>query len=209
MKKISNIVILAGGDSDRFWPLKEKFLFSILGKSLLQRLVEGVLPYGEQIFVVCNKHNEGSIHEATKGKVKTIIQNNQGTGMAAAVLSCDSEVKDNVLILNASDFFDFNILSEFLRRIEKGSPDFICLAKKTKEYFPGAYIEFNGENIVRFIEKPAPDKVPSDTLKLVVDYIADFQSFVKVLRETATNADDQYEKGLNSFLKNKMFDHAE
>ena len=36
MKKIKNIIVLAGGDSGRFWPLKEKLLTPFLGKSLIK-----------------------------------------------------------------------------------------------------------------------------------------------------------------------------
>ena len=43
MRKLKNGLILAGGDSTRFWPLEEKNFFSFLGKPLIHA---GVYPDG-------------------------------------------------------------------------------------------------------------------------------------------------------------------
>ena len=43
MRKIKNILILAGGDSTRFWPLEEKNLINFLGTPIIQYQVEQLL----------------------------------------------------------------------------------------------------------------------------------------------------------------------
>jgi len=41
MKPITNILMLAGGDGDRFWPLEGKILTKFLGKPYLVHLLDG------------------------------------------------------------------------------------------------------------------------------------------------------------------------
>ncbi|MEK7078537.1 MAG: sugar phosphate nucleotidyltransferase [Patescibacteria group bacterium] len=203
MKKIKNIIILAGGDSDRFWPLKNKFLTSFLGKPILLRLIESISNYGEHIFIVGSEANNGMLKELVKSKVEVIVQDPRVDGMAGAVLSCKDKVKGEVVVLNASDFFDFSFLADFAKKIEETKVDYIFLAKKTTQYFPGAYVVFSDNKVKGFVEKPVPDKVPSGVLKLVADYFSDFQKLTKSIEKTTTNKDDLYEQGINTLLLSK------
>lgn len=203
MKKIKNIIVLAGGDSGRFWPLKNKFLTSFLGKPFLVRLIDDLSRYGEHIFVVCSEASKEAIQTLLKKEIDIVVQDRKIDGMAGAVLSCKDKVNGEVVILNASDLFDFSFLSDFAKKIEETKADYIFLAKKTTHYFPGAYVIFSNNKVQGFVEKPAPDKVPSDVLKLVADYFSDFQKLTISIEKTTTNEDDLYEQGINTLLLNK------
>lgn len=69
MKKIKNAIILAGGDSTRFWPLSQKNLYVFNGKPLIQHKIEKLLPYVEKIIIVTNK----TILEDVRDVAKIIV----------------------------------------------------------------------------------------------------------------------------------------
>ena len=89
MKKIKNILILAGGNSARFWPLENKLFFSFLGKPLILYQIEELLKYGELVTVVANKSNATAIKRLVDNNdiksVQIIIQKDDYSGMAGAV----------------------------------------------------------------------------------------------------------------------------
>ena len=203
MRKIKNIIVLAGGDSGRFWPLENKFLTQFLGKPFLLQLIDGLTSYGENILIVGSEANNAMIKELVKNTVEVIVQDPKVDGMAGAVLSCKGKVNGEVVILNASDLFDFSFLKDFIKKIEETKADYIFLAKKTTHYFPGSYVIFSNNKVQGFIEKPPVDQTPSDVLKLVVDYFSNIQTFISYLEKTKTNNDDHYEQGINAFLLDK------
>ena len=75
------------------------------------------------------------LKELVKSKVEVIVQDPRVDGMAGAVLSCKDKVKGEVVVLNASDFFDFSFLADFAKKIEETKVDYIFLAKKPLNIF--------------------------------------------------------------------------
>lgn len=201
MKKFKNIVILSAGQSKRFWPLSDKNLFIFLGKPLICYQLEKLLPYAEKIFIVANENNAPVLRKIflSQSKVEVIVQ--KGEGQASALLSLVGKVRGEVLLVNNIDVFNEKvILPEILKR--KNNYQLILTAKEMEQYFPGGYFKLRGKQITALIEKPEPEKRPSNLVRLVVDYLADFGDFIKVLK-TVTNParDGAFEEGLNLYLK--------
>jgi len=201
MRKIKNIVILAGGDSTRFWPLSEKNLSSFLGRPLITYLINDLKNYGENIFIVTSKTNKQSFDSLFNKKIKTIVQDQSKPGMAGAVLTCKREVNGEVLILNANDLLDFKIMLKFVDYLNNRKSRLVLLAKKVDKYFPGGYLQLKGKNVIGIVEKPAPDKTPSDVVKLTFDYLDDFKKLINVLESLQIVSDNAYEKGLTELIK--------
>ncbi|EKE21856.1 MAG: hypothetical protein ACD_7C00107G0001 [uncultured bacterium] len=68
-------------------------------------------------------------------------------------------------------------------------------------YFPGGYLKLKDKKIIEIIEKPKPEKRPSNIVRLVVDYFADFADFIAVAKKIKDlNQDGVYEKILNIYL---------
>ena len=86
MRRIKNILLLAGGDSTRFWPLENKLFFSFLGKPLILYQIEEFLKYGELVTVVASKSNATAIKRLVDNNniksVQIIIQKDEYPGMA-------------------------------------------------------------------------------------------------------------------------------
>jgi bifunctional UDP-N-acetylglucosamine pyrophosphorylase/glucosamine-1-phosphate N-acetyltransferase len=69
-----------------------------------------------------------------------------------------------------------------------------------QSYFPGGYVQFEGDIAVGVVEKPLPEEIPSQYVRLVVDYYQNGADFVSALSSLPTS-DDQYEKGMNVVMK--------
>ena len=205
MKKIKNILLLAGGDSTRFWPLENKLFFSFLGKPLILYQIEELLKYGELVTVVANKSNATAVKRLVDNNniksVQIIIQKDEYPGMAGAVFSVENHIKGEVLIVNGSDLIDYQSIIEKLVLLIAQENKLILVGKKFNEYFPGGYFKFDDDKkIIEIVEKPDKDKRPSSIVKLVFDYFADINSLIKYFPETKTQKDDLYEAVLNKIL---------
>jgi len=208
MRKIKNILVLAGGDSTRFWPLENKLFFGFLNKPLILHQIEQLLKYSDLVTIVANKSNATAIKRLVDNNeikdVQIIIQKDDYDGMAGAVWSVKNHLKGEVLIVNGSDLIDYAIISKLYPLIDKGNK-LIMVGKQFREYFPGGYFKFDdNKKIIEVIEKPDKDKRPSSTVKLVFDYYADIDELLKYFSEVKTQKDDLYEIVINKILKSDL-----
>lgn len=208
MRKIKNGLILAGGDSTRFWPFTEKNFFSFLNKPVILYQIEELSKYVEKVTVVSSKANATAINRLIEnnidqGKYQVVTQKDI-EGQAGAVISVKNIVKGEVLIINANDVLDFTVLDK-LAETTGTKNNLVFFGKKINEYFPGGYFEFDSTNkIKRIIEKPGKDKMPSSTTKLMVDYFYDIDLLIKSLEDSKTDKDDLYEVAINKILSTSV-----
>ena len=205
MRKIKNILILAGGDSTRFRPLENKLFFSFLGKPLILYQIDEFLKYGELVTVVASKSNATAIKRLVDNNniksVQIIIQKDEYPGMAGAIHSVKNHIKGEVLIVNGSDLIDYSTFISKLILLVNQENKLILVGKQFSEYFPGGYFKLNENKIITgVVEKPTKDKRPSSIVKLVFDYFADINLVLKYLTEVKTQNDDLYEAVLNKLL---------
>ncbi len=214
MRKFENILLLAGGDSSRFWPIDDKNLVKFLGEPLILYQIRNLAKFACRLLVVVNSVNKDKIkaYNTTLDKnippVELIVQGKEMIGQAGAILSAKGKIKGEVLIVNASDIFDYNILFSLLQKIAGGCQNFVFLARKIKQYFPGGYLKFANGKIEKIIEKPRDTNVPSDIVKLVVDYFGDFDTLVAALEKIDSQADNGYEQALNLLLSSGKSDYV-
>lgn len=202
---IKNIIILAGGDSTRFWPLNNKCLFKFLDKPLIFYIINEVEKYAENLWVVGNKVNKKNFEtffsRKSFKKLNLITQEKLNLGMAGAILACEKKITGEVLILNGSDIFDFSILDSFIIKIKKKHLKLQLLGKKIDEYFPGGYFIFDKKRDLKgILEKPPKEKTPSKYVKLVCDYFFDFKILINKIKKINRKTDDIYEEALNFIL---------
>jgi len=207
MKKLPTVLILAGGDSDRFWPLKNKNYWQFLGKSGLEHQINFYSQITDKIVLVENESNQNialklvaKLKEELKCKIELVFQKQDLPGQGGAVLSAQDQLKGEVLIVNANDYYEEKILKDLVVQITEKNPDLFFLVKKTNEYFPGGYLKLEKNRLKAIIEKPALNNLPSDLVKLVVDYVRDSQKLVNLLKNTQTENDDRYELALNQYI---------
>ena len=201
--KVNTILILAGGDGDRFYPLAQKMRFRFNGKTVLQHIVESVSELAEHIIVVTNGTNKPLIEsDLSSYSVTYVIQTKDEGGMADAVLAAGDSLPKDVLILNGNDLIDFSIIPGLIDLTKKENTLLGFAAKRVKEYLPSGYVRFELEKAVEIIEKPLPENVPSEYVRLVTDYFPVASEFIQALK-TCTSSDDQYEVAMSALMNNK------
>lgn len=201
--KINTVLILAGGDGDRFYPLEQKMRFRFGGKTVLQHIVESVYDFAEKVVVVTNSTNESAIKsDLSDHIIQYVKQTKDDGGMADAVLAAEIHLSKDVLVLNANDMLDFSIIPQLVSQTQKENSSVGFVAKQMKKYFPGGYVVFESEKAVGLMEKPLPEKIPSEYVRLVVDYFPHAQSFLDELKKLPPT-DDQNERAMTSLMKIK------
>lgn len=207
MRQLQTVLMLAGGNSDRFWPLKNKNYWQFLGKTGIEWQIENYARIAEKIILVENKENQeqinrliNSLGKMLTAKLTVVFQKDDLAGQAGAILSAQDQLSGEVLIVNANDFYKTEDLDQFVKQVIQKQPDLFFLVNKVKDYFPGGYLKFSQDRLIEIVEKPDQDHLPSDMVKLVVDYIKNIKLLIDFLKEVKTNQDNHYELGLNRYI---------
>ncbi len=62
------VVVLAGGNNSRFWPLRAKSLLPVCGRTLIERHIDGFTAAGcREFVVVANPDTEEEMRRAVSG----------------------------------------------------------------------------------------------------------------------------------------------
>ncbi|MFH0749788.1 MAG: sugar phosphate nucleotidyltransferase [Candidatus Gottesmanbacteria bacterium] len=203
------VVLLAGGESTRFWPLTNKNEMVFLGKPFLSWHYEQLVRLGmEHVVVVTNDQNNERIRAIAAPKqlqVSYVIQKNKG--QVQALVALENVCSGEVLLLNASDYYADAGLISFLSGLDKNH---ITLgAIKTENYFPGGYLIINADGVVlEIVEKPKKGEEPSDVVNILIDYIPDISLFITAAKKHVSNAASGYEDALNDLMKTSGTAHA-
>jgi len=115
-------------------------------------------------------------------------------------MSVKNQVKGEVLVINANDIFDQDFIKKFALKAA-GNKKVLLTGKKISEYFPGGYFKIDDcNNPIGIIEKPNPENIPSNTVRLVVDYFPDIDLLIQKISQIVSKSDDKYEKAINLVL---------
>ncbi len=216
MNKIS-IILLAGGSSSRFKPLKEKNLYKFIGKSLIQWQLEQLKQYPiENIIIITNQNNNEQISTEVKkykfSKIITLIQ--KGDGQSGAVTTALNNIKNpqDILIINMNDIFTNKLFEDFFKKLPKLQKlkHNMLTGYHIKEYFPGGYLVVKSGNIVKVIEKPGEGNEPSNYVRIVFDYFHNSHLLQQALEKAKSQNDDVYEIALSNMMsKGEIFEMLE
>jgi bifunctional UDP-N-acetylglucosamine pyrophosphorylase/glucosamine-1-phosphate N-acetyltransferase len=201
-------VILAGGMSTRFSPfLTNKTMWPLCGKTALQHTLDMVQAAGvERVVVVANKINSEYLrtHQSITPNLVVRLQN-EALGMDDALKSvADLISKSPILVLNAIDFIDANLIKRVLSRVETDHPPLLVCGMKTSSYVPAiGYYVLEQDRVRGVVEKPDEGKQPSDVIRHVFDYFENPSEFIALFDEfTAPHEKDaRYELAQDVLLK--------
>lgn len=211
-----NVIILAGGQSTRFWPLEEKNLFEFFGTPLVAYQIRRYSVFFKRMnfvphfVVVTNEANHNLIKaKLEKNNFKDITLITQTLpDQSGAVIAALKKLPKNepILVVNSNDIFSETLINDLLKRVKESK--LILTARQVKSYFPGGYlVRDNSGRIERIVEKPQSNTVPAqyNLFKFVFDYFAKKESLESIFDQySAKNL--SYEDALNLLLKNEEAD---
>jgi UDP-N-acetylglucosamine diphosphorylase/glucosamine-1-phosphate N-acetyltransferase len=183
-------IILAAGESSRFWPLnyQHKSLIKIMGRPLIWYAIEGLRRANiRDIIIVQGKEKEleKELEKYNLSGIKYVIQE-KPTGTGDAILKAEKMIRGQFFVLNAERIDITNYVTPILEKFKKinlTSPKknkLILLAVKTKTPWLFGILKLKKDKITNLIEKPKPGKEPSN-LRIVGVYFLprEFFSYLK------------------------------
>jgi bifunctional UDP-N-acetylglucosamine pyrophosphorylase/glucosamine-1-phosphate N-acetyltransferase len=197
-------LLLLAGRSRRFWPLQEKALFPICGKTLLEHQVERLKEGGiDDIILVGGAHNLEDAKSVCP-ELQAIEQEDLELGMYGALLSAlPSLGKKPVLIVSNNDIIEPSAYAELLKI---KNADGVILAQKVHRYFPGGYLTLEGNRITGIMEKPGEGKEPSDLVNIVAHVHKDASVLLDALKDVKSDRDDKYEVALQKLFQSHHYE---
>jgi UDP-N-acetylglucosamine diphosphorylase / glucose-1-phosphate thymidylyltransferase / UDP-N-acetylgalactosamine diphosphorylase / glucosamine-1-phosphate N-acetyltransferase / galactosamine-1-phosphate N-acetyltransferase len=194
------VLLLLAGRSRRFWPLAEKSLFPVCGKTLLEHQIDRLKAAGlTDVLLITGKHNMAAVTEMCP-ELECVEQRDLDKGMQGALLDalprCGNE---SVLVVSGNDVIEPGAYEELAAHLRKA--DGAILAKKVTTYFPGGYLTVSGERVTGIVEKPGAGNEPSDLVNIVAHAHKDASVLLDALGKTASDRDDAYEKALDALFK--------
>lgn len=194
-------IILAAGESSRAWPLnhhKHKSMVKIGGKTLLDRTIQNVLKYVDDVVVVVSPRDTSLL----KGKdVRTAIQ-------PIPVSTADAVVKGyevapnykEYLILNAYHAFSEDIIKQIMNK--EGNVLSITPTENPSRY---GVVEVKNNKIKKIVEKPKEGEEPSN-LRVIGIYKVT-KDFLEFLKTKDVEEGDALEKALSDYATFSSLDY--
>lgn len=201
MKK--QAVILAAGQSSRFWPLnqKHKSLIKVMGKPLIYYTIESLKRAGIKDIIIV-QGSEKDIEEELKNynlgvNLKYIIQS-EPKGMGDALIKVQGLISGPFFVLHAHKINVGDYLQLMTEKFEDGRDKSILLGTKTNQPWSYGILKLEGDTVKGLIEKPEKGKEPSD-VKVIGIYLLS-QKIFEYLKKLPEN---QYlfEEALNLYIK--------
>jgi len=164
-------VILAAGESSRFWPLNEKHktLTRICGRPLIGFLIDDLKKAGlKDIIIVQSPKRE--IEKGLKDKSLKYVIQKKPLGTGDALLCAEKLVThDQFLLVNAEQQNIGGRLDLIIKEFKKTKRQLIIVGSPTKTPWIFGVLKLKGDRVLGIVEKPPKGKEPS-RLKSVGDY---------------------------------------
>ena len=195
---MSQAIILAAGESSRFWPLnqKHKALFKIMGKPLLYWTIEGLRKSGVKDITVVQGKDKAIEKEIKDRGVKYITQP-KPKGMGDALWQAKKLIKGSFLVLNAERVDIAEIIQSAKLKTQNPKVKTLLIGQKTKTPWLFGIMKVKGDRVLQIIEKPK--KSPPSNIRVVGVYFLE-PEFFKYYSKIKKNRYD-FESALSLYMK--------
>jgi UDP-N-acetylglucosamine diphosphorylase/glucosamine-1-phosphate N-acetyltransferase len=196
-------VILAAGESSRFWPInyRHKSLFYLMGKPIIYWNLKGVEEAGIKKAMIVQSPKKDVEEELKKFKFKKLkiqyVIQPKPLSTGNALWQARNYLKGYFFVLNADVLNSREILSEMIRKIKKEKKP--CLAgQKTKTPWLFGMMELKGDRILRIVEKPKKGEEPSNIKVVGIYYLEpSFFSYYQKVKKGPYDLED----ALSEYMK--------
>lgn len=197
-------VILAAGESSRFWPLnqKHKSLLKIMGRPLIFYTIDGLKRAGIKDIIIVQGPKK-DIEEELKNyqfkiKIKYVVQS-KPEGMGNALWQAKNFLKEKFLVLNAERIDCGELIKIINYKLKFRKTKALLIGQKTENPKLYGIMRFKKDRILEVVEKPKKGKEPSN-IKVIGVYLLSpdfFKTYQKVKRGPY-----DFEKALSLYMKN-------
>lgn len=200
------VIVLAGGANSRFWPLREKSLLPMLGRTLLRRHVDALARAGVTEGVVVGTPANAELLQAELAPVATpelrVVVQAEPRGMGDAIITALRTLPPGkqgpILVTQVHDLFDGDLLARVVQAHAANPARSYLAAFRTPAYFPGGYFVVQDGRAVGLVEKPSPAQTPSDLVSIVIRLHRDPAGLARALEAAYAmgGPDDHYERAI-------------
>ncbi len=162
-------VLLAAGESSRFWPLSEgrhKSLFGIMGKPLIEWTIEAVKRAGIKDIIIVQNPSENIEKELGSGKAPGVsiryATQKEPKGMGDAIMQAERMITGPLVVLNPYHLDAEEFIREMAAMSKKTGARMVLLGKKTKTPWNYGILALDKDKVLEIVEKPERGKEPSD-----------------------------------------------
>jgi bifunctional UDP-N-acetylglucosamine pyrophosphorylase/glucosamine-1-phosphate N-acetyltransferase len=198
-------VILAAGESSRFWPLnkRHKALFYLMGKPLIFYCLKGIEKIRKIKEVLIIQSPKRDVEECIKNlkfnfKIKFLIQK-RPLGMGNALFQARDFLKDYFFVLNGDVLNSDEILGIMIEKFKRERKP-ILAGQKTKNPEIFGMMRLKGDRILEIVEKPKKGEEPSN-IKVLGVYLLE-PSFFRFYEKVKKHQYD-FEDALSEYMKEK------
>lgn len=196
------VVILAAGESSRFWPLNQrhKSLVKIMGRPLAWYTIDGLKKAGIKDLIIIQRP-EKDIERELKNfkfpgiKIKYLVQK-QAKGMGNALWQAKKFLKGQFFVLNAERVDGGEIIENV--RLRMKNEKMVLFGQQTNNPELYGMIKLKGDRVLGIVEKPKTGKEPSN-IKVVGVYFLE-PGFFAVYQKTKRQLYD-FEEALSQYVK--------
>jgi bifunctional UDP-N-acetylglucosamine pyrophosphorylase/glucosamine-1-phosphate N-acetyltransferase len=209
------VIVLAGGVSSRFWPLRDKLLLPFGPRSLLERHLSCLSRLGcDRMVIVARPDAVDEMAALTRGlpgQIRLAVQA-EARGMADAVLCARPQLEafgeGAVYVTQPHDVVEQRLHAEVLERWSRGGIAGLIGAVRVRDYFPGGYLTMQGNRVMSVIEKPGAGNEPSDLVNLVAHVHGSWLALEQTLSYESAHGggDDAYERALTSLTQTSHYE---
>lgn len=196
-------VILAAGESSRFWPLnqKHKSLIKIMGKPLIWYTIEGLEKAGIKDVVIVQgpkREAEEELKNYNLGiNIKYVVQP-EPKGMGNAVMAAQGLISGPFFVLHAHKINAGDYVKLMAGKFKETKSELIFLGFKTDQPWLYGILKIKGGKIKKLVEKPERGKEPSNIMVAGVYLLPPkFFDYHKKVQERQYS----FEDALNLFVK--------
>ncbi len=163
-------IILAAGESSRFWPLnyQNKALFKIMGKPLIYYTIESLKKAGVKDIIIIQgpeKDIEEGLKDYKCGDIKYIVQP-EPKGMGEAVSRTRELISGPFFVVGGHKVNAGDYVSE----MNKKKKEIVLLGVKTDQPWHYGVLKIENDKVKGLVEKPAKGQEPSN-IKLDAVYL--------------------------------------
>ena len=198
-------VILAAGESSRFWPLnqKHKSLLKIMGRPLIFYTIESLKKAGIRDIIIVQGPKKDIENELRRYRmevnIKYVIQP-EPKGMGNAILHARDFLEDQFFVLNAERFDGGDYIKPVLEKQKSSGAKLILLGTETPTPWLFGMADLEGDRVKNIVEKPEKGEEPSD-IRVVGFYFLpkEFLDYYQRITEHQY----AYEDALSLYMKEK------